>query len=292
LPTHFLEIVEAGLGYTLIEYTFSKQKLSSIVKSEHLLRPTAILQPEEEIAALFTHVKIERIPITLHKIGITKETGLLRLPLVFEETLLGILWVWGKTISKSDLPIMSIFAKQIGISLERARLFQEVQNLALTDPLTGLQNRRSLFELGRIEFARAQRMDRPFSCMMLDLDHFKKVNDTYGHPTGDLVLQEFAKRSAKSVREIDLVGRYGGEELVILLPETNKDTAVMVAERVRASIAAKPIHTPNVDVNITVSIGVAAMDQNTTQLETLIARADQAVYIAKHRGRNCVATSK
>jgi diguanylate cyclase (GGDEF)-like protein len=186
---------------------------------------------------------------------------------------------------------MSIFAKQIGISLERTRLFQEVQSLALTDPLTGLQNRRSLFELGRIEFARSQRMKRPFCCMMLDLDHFKQVNDNYGHPIGDLVLQEFAKRSAKSVREIDLVGRYGGEELIILLPETDRERALMVAERVRASIVANPIETPSGEINLTVSIGVAAMDQHTMELETLIARADQAVYIAKHKGRNCVAIS-
>jgi diguanylate cyclase (GGDEF)-like protein len=291
LPPHFLEIVETCLGYPLIEYTFPRHKLDPIVRSEHLFRPMAVIQPEEEIAALFVHINEEGIPSILDKIGMTKGTELLRLPLVFEENLLGILWVWGKTITRSDLPIMSIFAKQIGISLERARLFQEVQSLALTDPLTGLQNRRSLFELGRIEFARAERMGRPFCCMMLDLDHFKQVNDTYGHPAGDLVLQEFARRAVKSVREIDLVGRYGGEELIILLPETDKERAMMVAERLRTSIAANPIQTPNGDVNITVSIGVAAMDQNTMQLETLIARADQAVYIAKHKGRNYVATS-
>lgn len=291
LPAHFLEIVETGLGYPLVEYTFSRQMLSSLVKSEDLIRPMAIINPEHEIAGLFIHINKEGIAAILQKIGVTERTEPLRLPLVFEENLLGILWVWGETIHRSDLPIMSIFAKQIGISLERARLFQEVQSLALTDPLTGLQNRRSLFELGRIEFARALRMDRPFCCMMLDLDHFKQVNDTYGHPVGDLVLQEFAHRSMNSVREIDLVGRYGGEELIILLPETNKERAMMVAERLRASISANPIQTPNGDVHITVSIGVAAMDQNTMQLETLIARADQAVYIAKHKGRNCVATS-
>src|SRR4030095_15076824 len=119
--------------------------------------------------------------------------------------------------TKADLPIMSIFAKQIGVSLERARLFQEVQSLALTDPLTGLQNRRSLFELGRIEFSRADRMKRSFCCMMLDLDHFKHVNDSYGHPVGDLVLREFAERCKCSVRDVDLVGRYGGEEFLIFL---------------------------------------------------------------------------
>ena len=122
-------------------------------------------------------------------IGVGSETELFRLPLVFEENLLGILWVWGKAITKSDLPVMSIFARQIGSSLERARLFQEVQSLALIDPLTSLQNRRSLFELGRVEFARSCRTYRPFACLMLDIDHFKQFNDTYGHPVGDQVLQ-------------------------------------------------------------------------------------------------------
>jgi diguanylate cyclase (GGDEF)-like protein len=166
---------------------------------------------------------------------------------------------------------MSIFAKQIGVSLERARLFQEVQSLALTDPLTGLQNRRSLFELGRVEFARAKRMQRPFCCMMLDLDHFKLVNDEYGHIIGDQVLQEFARRCARSVREVDLVGRYGGEELIILLPETDRKTSMQVAERLRTTIAATPIQVFGKEIGVTVSIGVAAQDENTTDLETLIA---------------------
>jgi diguanylate cyclase (GGDEF)-like protein len=178
---------------------------------------------------LFAHTRRQGVSGILKQIEVEAGTEPVRLPLVFEENLLGIMWVWGKGLTKADLPIMSIFAKQIGVSLERARLFQEVQSLALTDPLTGLQNRRSLFELGRVEFARMQRMQRPFCCMMLDLDHFKQVNDQYGHMVGDQVLQEFARRCSSSVREIDLVGRYGGEELIILLPETDRPTSMRSA---------------------------------------------------------------
>ena len=134
-------------------------------------------------------------------------------------------------------------------------------------------------------------MKRPFCCMMLDVDHFKQINDNYGHSIGDQVLQEFAKRCKSSVRDVDLIGRYGGEELVILLPETDSDTARHVAERLRASIQEKPIKVSNQELNVTVSIGVSRKDENTLQLETLIARADQAMYIAKHKGRNCVAMS-
>ncbi|HEX9334040.1 MAG TPA: diguanylate cyclase [Anaerolineales bacterium] len=284
----YLEIVEEGLGYPLIKYAFPRDKLNP----ENIFYPTVLSNPEDEIQMLFAHTRREGVLEILQKIDVGPDREPLRLPLTFEENLLGILWIWGENLTRADLPIMSIFAKQIGISLERARLFQEVQSLALTDPLTGLHNRRSLFELGRVEFARAHRMKRAFCCMMLDVDHFKKVNDTYGHPVGDQVLKEFAKRCKTSVREVDLVGRYGGEELIILLPETDRKTAMQVAERLRNSIAARPIKVSDTEVTVTVSIGVAEKDDNTTQLETLIARSDQAMYIAKHKGRNCVAMSK
>jgi diguanylate cyclase (GGDEF)-like protein len=186
---------------------------------------------------------------------------------------------------------MSTFAQQVASALNRAELFQEIQNLALTDPLTGLQNRRSLFDLGRIEFARAQRMKRPFCCLMLDLDHFKNINDTYGHPIGDLVVQEFARCCKHSVREVDLIGRYGGEEILIFLPETDSAKAIQVAERVREVVANLPIQTADQELHITVSIGVSRRDENTIDLETLVARADQALYIAKYKGRNQVAVS-
>ena len=288
LAPGFLDVVETGLGHPLLQYTFSRDRL----KLENILYPTALSNVEDEIEMLFANTRRQGISDILLQIGVEGGTEPLRLPLVFEESLLGILWIWGKGLTRADLPIMSIFAKQIGVSLERARLFQEVQSLALTDPLTGLQNRRSLFELGRVEFARMQRMQRSICCMMLDLDHFKQINDQHGHMVGDQVLQEFARRCGSAVREIDLVGRYGGEELIILLPETDRPTSMQVAERLRASIADTPIKIFDQEISVTVSIGVATQDENTTDLETLIARADQAMYIAKHKGRNRVAISK
>ena len=291
LESDFLELVENGLGYPLIEYTFSRSRLEQILHTKNILYPAVVSSPEEEIEILFTGTERDGVRRILKEIGVTPDIEPLRLPLVLEENLQGILWVWGGSIQKSDMPIMSIFAKQVGISLERARLFQEVQELALTDPLTGLNNRRSLFEFGKIEFSRAIRMNRSFCCMMLDLDHFKQINDNYGHLIGDLVLQEFAKRCKNSIREIDLIGRYGGEEVVIFLPETDVETAKHVAERLRKQVAKKPIRTTGCEINLTVSIGIAGKDRNTLDLDTLVARADQAMYIAKHKGRNCVTIS-
>jgi len=286
-----LEQMENAMGFPLIKHTIPLDKWNSVFGKEDLLNPVVITNPENEIQILFTSERREGISKILQGIGITTDMEPLRLPLMFEENLLGILWVWGEGIVKSDLPTMSIFAKQIGISLERARLFQEVQSLALTDPLTGLHNRRSLFQLARVEFSRAQRMDRPLACMMLDLDHFKQINDNYGHQFGDYILQEFAKRCKDSVREIDLVGRYGGEEIIILLPETELPAASQIAKRTCTSIAETSMKIGQQEINVTASIGVAAKDENTDQLETLIARADQAMYIAKHKGRNRVAVS-
>jgi len=257
-----------------------------------MLQPAAIANPEDEIETLFTKTERPGVLRILGEIGFTTGMEPLRLPLIVEDSLWGILWIWGRGIRNTDLPILSIFARQVGISLERARLFNEVQNLALTDPLTGLHNRRSLFEVGRIEFSHAHRMNRPFSCIMLDLDHFKQINDRHGHPAGDLILQEFARRIRVSVRDMDFVARYGGEEIVIVLPETDLAATMLVAERLRTAMAASPMKISDRAINVTVSIGVAQKDENTLQLETLIARADQAMYIAKHRGRNRIAVSK
>ncbi len=126
---------------------------------------------------------------------------------------------------------------------------------------------------------------------MLDLDHFKQINDNYGHPIGDQVVQEFAECCKCSVREVDLIGRYGGEEVVVFLPETDSDTAMQVANRLREAVEQMPIRISDQELHITVSIGVSRRDENTLELETLIARADQAMYVAKHKGRNRVAIS-
>lgn len=219
----------------------------------------------------------------------------LGVPLIFQEKITGLLAIDSSEanhFTEEDINIAAEFANQVAIALENARLFQETQNQAITDPLTGLYNRRGLFELGKIEFARSVRLNQPFSAIMLDLDHFKKINDTHGHFAGDLVLREFANRCKNCIREIDYVGRYGGEEIIILLPETSINASLVVAERLRAAIANKPIQiNEGSELNITASLGVTSKDENTTSLEMLIARADQAMYVAKHKGRNRVAAS-
>jgi diguanylate cyclase (GGDEF)-like protein len=164
----------------------------------------------------------------------------------------------------------------------------EVQRLATTDFLTGLYNRRHFFDLAAREFQRARRYGQFLSAMMLDIDHFKLVNDTYGHAVGDEVLKAIAECCSKELREVDILGRYGGEEFAFMLPESDLTTACKVAERLRKSIVQKTIHTRYGLVKVTVSIGVSAMEDEDLNIDAVLGRADKALYAAKDSGRNRV----
>ena len=194
---------------------------------------------------------------------------------------------------KEDIEIAMEFANQVAIVLENARIYQEAQTQAVIDPLTELYNRRGLLHMGRIEFENSTQANKKFSAIMADIDHFKKINDTYGHEAGDEILRQFALQCKKCVRDRDLVGRYGGEEIVILLPNTDLYSGALVANRLRKTIADSFVNlTEDIVINITVSLGLACIDENTTTLDSLINRADQAMYVAKNNGRNRVEISK
>jgi len=168
------------------------------------------------------------------------------------------------------------------------KALKDVQRLAITDPLTGLYNQRHFSTVAEKELRRACRYGRPLSAIMLDIDRFKRANDTYGHTVGDHLLQEVAQSFRQELRRVDVVGRYGGDEFVVMLPENDLDAARQVAERLRKSIARRQIATPKGSAKITASLGVAAVDCEETSLEQLLARADQALYAAKQSGRNRV----
>ena len=166
----------------------------------------------------------------------------------------------------------------------------ELRKQAITDPLTGLYNRRHFFTLAGASLQQARRYHNPLSILMIDLDHFKRVNDTYGHTVGDQVLQAFASQMMNNLRIADICGRYGGEEFVILMPETTSDSAAQSADRLRVWISEHPIMVENHHISLTISIGVAEIDPATDQhVDTLINRADEALYAAKRQGRNTVA---
>lgn len=162
----------------------------------------------------------------------------------------------------------------------------QLVTMAATDTLTKLYNRRYFERTVEYEFKRAQRLNDSLSLIMLDLDHFKKINDEYGHDIGDVVLTEIANRLADNIRDIDILARWGGEEFIILLPGANSEMSFAIAERLRTTIASMRISTQQGDIACTVSIGIALFEQENCSLQSLIKDADLALYRAKENGRN------
>ena len=188
--------------------------------------------------------------------------------------------------TRSDREMLELLAANIAIAIENARLFEEVQQLAIIDPLTNLYNRRKFEELALIEFKRAHRYHRPLCAIMIDLDQFKQVNDNYGHIVGDQSLASVASLCQSTLRNIDILARYGGEEFVILLPETGISEAKATAERLRLDCQETDFITKQGTISLTISLGLVELDNNCKTLEDLINRADQALYSSKHAGRN------
>ena len=194
---------------------------------------------------------------------------------------------------KEEIAVRIKAEEALRISEERYR------TLSAQDPLTGQYNRRHFFNLAISEFSRLKRNNGTLTLCMMDVDHFKNFNDTYGHLNGDLALQQLGKISADSLRQMDFLGRYGGEEFIFLLPETDHDLGMQIAERLRNSIAATPVKLENgKSANITVSIGLTAVDGKSitgkpnSALREAIQTADNALYKAKADGRNRVVSCK
>jgi diguanylate cyclase (GGDEF)-like protein len=175
--------------------------------------------------------------------------------------------------------------KRLTNELEEAN--RQLQTFANIDPLTQLSNRRVLTDRIENEFARSRRYRRPLTCMLVDVDHFKAVNDTHGHLVGDEVLAHLGRALAKSIRATDLAGRYGGEEFLVIAPETADKGAVTLAERIRETVATGARESSSLPA-VTVSIGVATTELGVGSAQELIGRADKALYAAKDAGRNRV----
>ncbi|HEX2667150.1 MAG TPA: two-component regulator propeller domain-containing protein [Gammaproteobacteria bacterium] len=196
-----------------------------------------------------------------------------------------------KTIQAQGLDIAAAMAKQVSVALDRALLIRDLERLATTDGLTRLAIRRSFLQRAEAEFDRSRRYQRELSVLMLDVDHFKRVNDSYGHETGDKVLRVLADSCRACLRQQDVIGRYGGEEFVAFLPETAADLALDAAERLRHAVETLTVDSPQGPVKITVSIGIATYNRATTSISALINAADRALYEAKQKGRNRVVVS-
>ncbi len=210
-------------------------------------------------------------------------------PLVFKDEIIGILYVDDFTprrFGKNDLELLSILSSFAAMSIDHARLHARTSRMAVTDGLTGLFNHRYMQQqLGR-EFCRAARYNETFSVMMIDIDNFKKINDTYGHTFGDRVLEKLAEILKSSIRASDTAARYGGEEFAIILPKVESDQALILANRIRKHIKDKSAPLMKGKGILTVSIGISNYPKDSQKKMELMKQADKALYEAKKRGKD------
>ncbi|MDR3088573.1 MAG: diguanylate cyclase [Desulfobulbaceae bacterium] len=211
--------------------------------------------------------------------------ALFGLPILYRDEILGAI-VLACQEREFAAELLLILATQAGVAIQNAILFEKVSAMATTDALTGLYNRRHFFELAGKEFARFKRYGAPMSMFMLDIDHFKRINDTFGHAAGDQVLRRVAAILTETLRTNDISGRYGGEEFAVVLPDTPLVTAGNIAERLRQAITNATIESDKGAIRCTVSIGVSVAGD--AGLEAALAVADKCLYTAKENGRNRV----
>jgi diguanylate cyclase (GGDEF)-like protein len=238
----------------------------------------------------FSDLKDNRIPVLPFKTA--RAGSIFMLPLLYERELLGMLIFLSekdRALNSYQLELLEVLGNQASLSLANAKFHHELEQLAITDGLTGLYNHRHFQEKLSSELRRLRRFSDPLSLLLVDIDFFKKVNDSYGHPAGDEILRGVAKIIRGTVRHIDIPARYGGEEFAAILLGTNRDGARKMAERLRRAVTENRCSVNGKDLTVTVSIGSATSPSDAETHEQIIEKADQALYHAKRTGRNrCV----
>lgn len=246
---------------------------------------------EDKIFSIFyesikRYIKIGDCRFIREEIELLKYKKYAVLPLIIHNNKIGYLVADG--VKTEDQDKFHILAQQFLLGLKRALLYQKVQELTITDSLTQVFNRRYFIERFNEEFKRSEKFKLKFSFLMVDIDHFKDYNDHYGHLVGDAILREIARAIKENIRQIDFMGRYGGEELSIILAETDKEQASPAAERIRQAIESRRITVYDEDLHVTISIGFSTFPEDATGIQGIIEKADQALYLAKQTGRNKV----
>jgi two-component system cell cycle response regulator len=229
------------------------------------------------------------VPVFSHPMRIKDYESLLVVPLIVKDQVIGTFTVAAQRAAAFPTDrreMLGVIANQVATSMQNARMYEVVEEQATTDGLTGLVNHRTFQERFSAMLGRAERRSFAVSLLLTDIDHFKKVNDTYGHPTGDEVLRRVAAILKASARKIDIVARYGGEEFAIVLEGTDRAGARQLAERIRQEVAQQTFASPKGNFQATLSIGVAGYPDDAREKAEIIARADQSLYAAKHGGRN------
>ena len=198
----------------------------------------------------------------------------------------------GKPYGKDQIALLHTVANQAGLALKNAEEHHKVQEMASRDGLTGLLNHRTFHEILKREFKRILRYKKPLSVAMIDIDHFKVVNDSYGHPTGDQILRELSSLLERCIRETDVLARYGGDEFAFILPETSLGDARILGERMRRTVENFSFRLDGSEIHVTISLGISSYPTlDVTSGNDLVSKADKALYRSKRDGRNRVCTA-
>lgn len=237
------------------------------------------------------HYDSERHVVFSRNLPIPSMPSLLVLPLLVHDTVLGTLILGSQergALGDSVRPMLEVLAQHVAVSLSNARMLKRLEDLATTDGLTGLLNKRALTDVARHKLKSAERFKKPLSLLVCDIDHFKKVNDNYGHDVGDVVIKGFSDVLKRVKRDTDSVGRFGGEEFVLVCEQTDAHGAELLAERIRAELASVVFHTPQGQLSVTCSVGVSTFPSAGQDWEQLFKATDEALYVSKRGGRNRV----
>ncbi len=273
-------IVSADIDGNIIDWNPGAERIFGYSKIEVVRQAITLLFPERYHANHLSGMQRVLLGGEKHVIGKTVEMEGLRnegseFPLEI-------------SLSEWQMADQKFFTAVIRDITERKRLKEELQQQATIDSLTGIINRRYFQQLALDELKRTKRLNRSLAIVIIDIDHFKHVNDTFGHAAGDQALLAFTKICRKNIRDIDLFARFGGDEFAMVLPETSDELAYMVVERIRLAVEAQPVDLDGKFVSLTISSGIANLSDGQEALDKLLSQADQALYRAKEAGRNKV----
>ncbi len=267
---------EAPKGLDGLSFSDNSGLTSMVVKNKHFLPAGGEIRDKDA-------------PVYTKRVRLSGMESLLVMPLVWNDHAIGSFAVAAKrtrAFSHDKREMLGVIANHVAVSLANAQMYGRMQEMATTDGLTGLVNHRTFQERIVEMLARADRNKGRHVLILTDIDHFKKVNDTHGHPVGDIVLKGVAHVVAECVRKVDVAARYGGEEFAIVLESAEREGALKLAERIREEVQKQQFQGANGPFSCTLSLGIAVYPDDARDKETLIANADQALYHAKHNGRN------
>jgi len=259
------------------------QRISRVNPDDFDKELAVIMVEEKKVVSLFSQVESR----LLKRLAIVKDfETLVAIPLFVEQRIAGILYI--ENIPRPYFENFIILGNQFAIHFQKVILYKKAQDASITDFLTGVSTRRHFLERLAKELRRSMRSKTNLSFLMLDLDHFKEKNDRLGHLVGDVVLKEVAGILRSNLREVDILGRYGGEEFAIALADTSREGALQVAEHIRKSIESAVFKAYDKTTSNTVSIGISTFPENGADANSLIESSDRALYKAKETGRNRV----